>query len=65
MLHKWDIFDKYIDVYISEEEKKKKDDLLLNMGGNKKQEKRKVDENANSESLSKPSLLKVLKLVER
>jgi dynein intermediate chain 1 len=63
MLDKWDIFDKYVDVYIIEEEKRKKEDMLLNMGS-KKPEKKKVEE-FNSESLSKPSLLKVLKLMER
>lgn len=63
MLNKWEIFDKYVDTYIIEEERKKKDDLLLNMGNNKP-EKRRMEE-FNSESLAKPSLLKVLKLVER
>jgi dynein intermediate chain 1 len=62
MLNKWDIFDKYVDTYIIEEERKKKEDLLLNLGN--KQEKKKVEEYS-SESLTKPSLLKLLKLVEK
>ena len=65
MLNKWDIFDRYVDVYILEEERKKREDNLLN-AGNKKQEKKKNNQDeVSAENLSKPSLLKVLKLIER
>lgn len=62
-LNKWDIFDKYVDLYILEkEEEKRKAELLLNTG--KKNDKSKKEEYS-GESLSKPSLYKVLKVVER
>ena len=62
ILHKWDIFDKYVEKYVEEEEDRKRQEALLNFG--KKVEKKKADPK-NTESLTKPSLLKTLKLVER
>lgn len=64
IVNKWEIFDRYISVYIHEEEKRKREDPMFGMSGKKAPEKKKVEE-VHSESLSKPSLLKVLKLVER
>lgn len=64
IVNKWDIFDRYVEIYIAEDEKRKREDPMFSMGGKKVVEKKKVEEH-NSESLTKPSLLKVLKLVER
>jgi dynein intermediate chain 1 len=62
VVHKWDIFDKYLTKYITEEDKRKHD-IESKMGGNKKERIKKPTKQA--ESLQKPSLIKTLKLVER
>lgn len=64
MVNKWEIFDRYVEIYIYEEEKRKREDPMFGMSGKKQPEKKKIEE-FSSESLTKPSLLKVLKLVER
>lgn len=64
ILHRWDIFDKYMMKYVTEEEARKKEEQQILYGNtNKKERVKKKD--VSVESLSKPSLLKTLKLVER
>lgn len=64
IMHKWDVFDKYMSKYVFEEEERKREDMILKFGKvNNTRDKPKIKEN--TESLQKPSLLKTLKLVER
>ena len=64
IVNKWEIFDRYVDIFIIDDEKKKREDPMFNLSRKKLPEKKKIEE-YNSESLTKPSLLKVLKLVEK
>ncbi len=64
ILHKWDIFDKYLAIYITNEEKRKREEMLQNYGRIIPKEKKKSDDEKGG-ALSRSSLLKNLKLVEK
>jgi dynein intermediate chain 1, axonemal len=60
--HKWDLFDRYLVKFVKGEDERKKEEMKK-FGTVKKERVKKVEKQV--ESLSKPSLLKTLKLVER
>jgi len=63
ILHKWDIFDKYLAIYIQHEEERKREEMIQNFGRIIPKEKKKEEEKGGA--LSRGSLLKTLKLVEK
>jgi len=64
ILHKWDIFDKYLSIYIANEEQKKREEMIQNYGKVIVKEKKKSNEEKGG-ALSRGSLLKTLKFVEK
>lgn len=64
ILHKWDIFDKYLSNYIAKEEERKKEEMIRQYGKYIPKEKKKSDDEKGG-ALSRNSLLKTLKLVEK
>jgi len=64
ILHKWDIFDKYLGIYIANEEQRKREEMIQNFGRIIPKEKKKTDDEKGG-ALSRNSLLKTLKLVEK
>ena len=64
ILHKWDIFDKYLAIYIENEEQRKREEMIQNFGRIIPKEKKKGDDEKGG-ALTRNSLLKTLKLVEK
>lgn len=70
MVHKWEIFDKYIEKYIIHIETEKRKELSNKMGVDKKanidlNEEINLRKEEKQEELTRPSMVKVLKLVEK
>lgn len=62
IFHNWDLFDKYMTMYIANEEQHKREEAAK-FGIVHKERVKKVEKNV--DSVSRPSMLKTLKLVER